>query len=518
MTWTFNELEFRAWVDGREATFAGGPSSQRPTVRGILYLALLDRVGEWTTYSDIHHIIESRRVVRSVQAGTTAPLPDSTLRVALQELADGLARAKHKYHVEFRPVAERRERKVAEFRLCASSQIADSASTLTHLTIDKASSGEVIDHVCEEILDGVLPPRSLYYFPRAAATWIANCSAEGDEKQQYEGESWSSLSSREAFLSSARAASKLSIIGLGVGEGLGEISLLDRVLHDHEIDAAVTIDYLAIDFSPVLLLSHYQRLHERFSADIRAGRLRVLALNEEIENPPAVLESARKLAGGSFADRTAPVLVTAFGNVLGNGGIGREEYILGRWKAALSGFIQQRVFLVGIAKAPDLGQPLSSTPFDYSWFYPFLLSTPYHLIHKVGALTTDVDEFRQSADLVGGEFDASCARSRVEVRVQPVTTPLGLSALTYQFFYTLAHQLEFPRQLRKLAAGERILLYTINKYDINSFVQRATRLGFRAQLSQTQFFVGQPAQDGSDPKPEHLRAYQILELVLESNP
>jgi hypothetical protein len=188
------------------------------------------------------------------------------------------------------------------------------------------------------------------------------------------------------------------VIGLAVGEGLGEIEMLRRIFDD--IGTEGRIHYLAVDMSPLLLLAHFDTLRDVFDAELRSGQLLVSATLGNMDNLPEVLTSVRAefaARGVIFLPESVPLLVTCLGNVLGNQNEPNEvvpfftrlrETIPNRPLCILTGISEWGWKSDSTSNPEDYSE--DAEKYDPDW-YDFLSTTPRHLLINLKRLRAGGD-------------------------------------------------------------------------------------------------------------------------------
>src|SRR5271166_51951 len=94
LVWTIRPTAFRLWSESHTTAF--GPGFDRePTAKSLVFLALLEQVGEQgpTSYQTIEEIIALHNVVEG-------KIPRPSLRVAISELGRSLDKLGHRFQLE----------------------------------------------------------------------------------------------------------------------------------------------------------------------------------------------------------------------------------------------------------------------------------------------------------------------------------------------------------------------------------------------------------------------------------
>ena len=307
-----------------------------PTLKTVLFLALLDAGTEDSGYREL----EDRMIDRGVIAKNK--VRSDSLRVAMRELTQLIHKRPSPYSV-----ARFQRGTQSRFRL------EHGGGALLGAAAESGEQGETFvtcfafDHpklqadAWERYFGNhfALPPYLPFCLPESAARWIAsaNASVSDNDKAEtvesnetfFESTSWRRLGIKAQLLDAAADNSSsrvIAVVGLAVGEGHGEIALLEQVLEDLSADKHV--HYLAVDLSHVFLASHAHRLRVKFAKEIAEGRLLCAAVVGDVadlavtptslpRHPVAVARRATGL-GENFLPRDSPMLMTYLGNNLGD--------------------------------------------------------------------------------------------------------------------------------------------------------------------------------------------------------
>lgn len=101
----------------------------------------------------------------------------------------------------------------------------------------------------------------------------------------------------------------LVYIGLGTGSGLADVQVLREAL---EGDRARSVQAVPLDFSPVLLSETVANLYQEFGAEIEGGRLSVLPILGDLEQPEEWAQLLPPL------QPEASLVIGMFGNTIGH--------------------------------------------------------------------------------------------------------------------------------------------------------------------------------------------------------
>lgn len=474
--WSISDEGFKAWVSGHEREFEPALDPV-PTLKALIFLALLDKKRP-LTYEELGKIFQDKNVVNG-------SIPVASLRVALSELANMLNRSEHRLSIK----AFKDGQREVKFELTPRSFGASRNNQILFINEPTEKSNDIAQYLMEH---QSLPLYSLYYLPRPACWWITFSSREADARKEYEGGAWERLKLNELIASSTSTV--IGMVGLAIGEGLGEVELLRQALSN-----GYTVHYLAVDLSPVLLTAHIEIIREVFENELKEGRLYCVGVLVDVfSDLESALEQARTkfVANGIFSRKdefipsSSPVMASFLGNCMGNDVPDRENTI---FSAAAKAFPDNRplAILVGVSvmrKTPE-GVPI---PDVYTRAVDeFLLKTPHHLLSTIRILRSHRN--RTSGDcpspypefvLPDGPIDDLEVASTTAQRRSPEVIPRtycashGIEGQIYRFYYRLDFGLDMPGKKLTLPAGTELALYTVIKYDMNSLVEAIRKRRF----------------------------------------
>jgi hypothetical protein len=474
--WSINDDVFKAWVTGHEKEFE--PALEPvPTLKALIFLALLDKKRP-LTYEELGKILQDKNVVNG-------NIPVASLRVALSEIGNMLSRSEHRLSVR----AFKDGQREVKFELTPRSLGSNRNNRILFINEPTEKSKAIAEYLMEH---QSLPLYSLYYLPRPACWWITFSSKEADDRKEYEGGAWDRLKLCDLIASSA--SSVAGIVGLAIGEGLGEVELLRRAL-----DSGYTVHYLAVDLSPVLLTAHIETIRDVFDNELKEGRLFCVGVLVDVfSDLESALDQARTkfVANGIFMRKdefippSAPVVASFLGNCMGNDVPDRENTI---FSSVVKAFPDNRplAVLAGVSvrrKNPE-GEPIADI---YTRSVDeFLLQTPHHLLSTIGIFCSEGD-----CEVSAGEAPLphipefvlpntpTDEQERIIKQRSPEVEPNlyyashGIEGHIYRFYYRLDFGLEMPSKKLSLPAGTEIALYTVIKYDMNSLVSAIRKRRF----------------------------------------
>jgi len=436
------------------------------SIKTLVYLALLERQKEWSSYEDIEAVIKQRGAIEGeVEA--------MSLRNGMSQIAKALKQDRL-YKIENSKNGRQalyriKERNRTDGRTTASTE----GEIISILDSDSSVS---MPYIAERLMrDRRIPFYGIYLPIQAACRWVYYSEKQAEERRHYEGDQCETLLA--GWLAKYHGE-ELSLVGLGVGVGIGEIEILARLLG--EPYAFKRIYYCAIDTNLHLLVGHRERLRDRFEKEIREKRLVCgLIRGNFLENFPALIqrlrdEFKRKRPFGDldFLPRGSGTIVSILGNVLGN-----LEEKSSEWK-----FFQPILQgLKGYDLAFLLGVSVHKTDEEYERdLDDLLLATPRYLTHELQIIKSHPSE--EIIEDEDKEFFLPRDKDKKDNRCPAVTAKSyqgdgmvrgnHVSGKIYEFFYRTQTRLtmELEEETLMVPKGTDLLLYNIIKFDLDSLV------------------------------------------------
>lgn len=299
------------WVSQWKESFQS--LSPDPTsIKTLIYLTLLERPGKPISYQEIADELCKREMLDGEMKDFT-PLRNGMAQIE-KALAGGpfeLQRRKNGKESLFR--LKRREGSAYTNGIGVVTVLDD--PELTALTEFEFVARKLFKH-------NAIPSYAIYLPMPAAARWVLYSEGEAQKRGRIEGEECVRLLG--GWLD-GYADKEISLIGLGVGEGIGEIEILEKLLNEERRFSRV--HYCAIDTNIHLLMDHVERLRHRFKEHLNTGRLACgVVAGNFLEDFPKIIKrlqdefEARSHLGGpgsAFLPKTG-TLVSILGNVVGN--------------------------------------------------------------------------------------------------------------------------------------------------------------------------------------------------------
>jgi len=455
--WKIDKERFDEWVGDRLHTLGSAVDLKRPSRKSLAFLALIER-DKPSTYEEITATIAEKKVVRRNKKGSSDDVP--MLRVAISEIGRSLRDTNH-----FLQLKTTKEGRVARFELVnrKTSSFSTSGNLNTSSSLITQPFVSHPDEMAQALLrDGGLPFSAMYTTYRAAAWWLSFSTDQASGSRQYEGHAFEGYELGKRL--GIEETGRLGVVSLAPGEGVGEVDMLTELLAKYP---DLKIDYLAVDCSDILLMSHGKLLGELFREPMEAGRLNFVPVVGDLYQLGKVIALAQERVGPTFLSKI-PIVCCCFGNCIGN----YEFHEWELYKSILDAF-DKTVPLATLVGASLLRRDKKGNPIAEKYTMDsFLLETPRHLMHDLGLLISEDEKGSPLGAEQDPEFVSPPADKSPEyIPATDYSTPQGISGQVYRFYYTLKHRISTKDKELKLNAGERLLLYSIVKYDLLSFVK-----------------------------------------------
>ena len=323
-----------------------------------------------------------------------------------------------------------------------------------------------------------LPAKALYLLSSTANDWIHFSRSLSRSKAKYESSFWQENKLDTWFHPENTKNAELNVVSLGTGEGLGEIELLKRIVADLP---NCKINYLCLDSSRHLLRSHCDEIREELYA---SKNLKIAGIRSDVFEIQNAIKRADTLFqdkyGYDFLGQDAPLIVTCFGNVLGN--FYQREFDLVRSIQECCSY-KKLAIVFGVASAARTKEKYDE---DDSFF-----EFPLHTLQKLVEMGLVKIGFQK-------EFDLKTARAQNrltvdgpnEYSVSVRQSTESIKGRTHEFYYSLRGDIKGKADSRQVLAGTKILLMQIIKYDIESFSKCFSKLDFKVNHLMPQQFSG----------------------------
>jgi hypothetical protein len=373
-----------------------------------------------------------------------------------------------------------------------------------------------------------MPFYGIYLPMRAASTWVLYSEEEAGHRRKYEVEQCERLLAE--WLAKYRGQ-EISLVGLGVGEGIGEIGLLDKLLGEKY--GFKRIHYCAIDTNIHLLMDHAERLRDKFKDEIRDKKLVCgIIRGNFLKNFSNLIQKLRdefkkkdqfNYLSQGFLPKGSGTLVSILGNLIGN-----LEHRASEWTyfqpilEGLKGCDLALLLGVSVQQKDDhkkLIQEKYTRDLD-----KLLLETPRYLTHELRILKSHQpetgDETREAREFFLPEDDdhqkvKRCPSVQVEKyqgdhSVQAEKGKVEKKHIRgdiYEFFYITEWDLSMEMGGETLTVPEHtpLLLYNIIKFDLDTLIAFLNSRGLEEPLpdSVKEYKVGE-------------RAYAVLAVIPKS--
>lgn len=486
MSFEINETKVSDWITkwkGKFGSIADDPTS----VKTLIYLTLLERGEEMSTYQDIADELERRGVV----AGKVTDFVP--LRNGMNQIVNALE-THSLYEIE-----KKKTGRVSSYRLKSRGQSA-ADSNGTH----GAKTGEIVkiledpeltaamefEYVAQKLMiDRVMPFYGIYLPMTAASRWVLYSEGEAKGRSKYEADECLRLLDDWLLNYSGK---EISIISLGVGEGIGEIEIMERLLGKKAQDESKRFDfsrihYCAIDTNIHLLMDHAERLKHKFKDEIKSNKLVCgVACGNFLKDFPLIIQRLRDgfAATGQLDSEQVflpdtGTLVSILGNVVGNAEKAKEWSYFEPVMADLRGY--DLAFLVGVS----IRQPEQAGPETYDkGLEDLLLATPKYLTHELSMLKSyqyeEGHENKEEPEFVLPSDQAEKDRrwpgamqAKYEGDGIKVIEGAQVTGEVYEFYYITQWKLSMEVDGKELTIpkGSPLLLHNIIKFDRDTLIK-----------------------------------------------
>lgn len=465
-TWKPITEAFLKWLGDREHILEPGLSPE-PTGKVLIFLALLD-ADKACTYDEIREIFYKRGVIEG-------NISDNTLRTSVSSLGKTLEKFNHR--LELRSFRGRFQLKTRDQNSVLESSI-DLRKKNVLLLDDPVIDPEEIARIFIE--KSILPFNALYFLEWSARCWEVYSRYEVESRVQYETGAWEKLGIKQRLLRKSNDI-PMAIISLGPSEGLAEIELIKNIFNS----STINIHYLAVDSSPRLLRNHIGLLKETFAAEIVEGRLLAAGIVDFFSNLHEAIKKVRTefirrgtiQSENDFLPTSSGVLVTYFGNCLGNDGDSTQDPEVSFFSMIRSVFQNRPLeILVGVSV-------MRSQPDEYqrNWGNFLLLAPKYLLTTAYLFESTRKDGSNELPEFMLPEKDHDDIRCPTIIP-EPYFVRHQIKGQIYRFYYRLAFDLKLlkkklEQKLTSLPKGSMILLHNIVKYDMKTLVMGIEKSG-----------------------------------------
>jgi len=469
--WFPVKSEFFKWLNNRDSLLTPGLTA-KPSVKVMIFLALLDSPKESNSYNDIYDIIQKQNVI-------SGHIPQTTLRTSLISLEKTLKKANHSLQVKaigrgFFKLTERTNEEQISTNKNNKRKSKNSSSPVILITEGLIDQEQQQKEIAYSIIEKTtVPYKALYMREWSARMWsfYAHAALEGKHRFQMECNTWQTLNIKKRLSKNNAIKKCLCFVGLAVGEGLSEIVLLQTIFADKDVQS---IHYLAIDTSQRFLRGHIALIKETFSREIKEGRfLCAGVLADVLTDLKEAVDIARQeflsneiiFQADDFLPKDAGMLVTYFGNCLGNHP-GQEMEFFSSIKSSFRN--RPLEILLGVSiigKQPD--------KYERS-FDDFLLEMPRYLLDVAKIFESSIENNNDLPEFVLSQNNTSQKRYP-EIKPEPYIVHHGIKGDIYRFYYKLDFDLNMSESFDKncpfIKKGTSILLINIIKYNIASLVE-----------------------------------------------
>ncbi len=455
---------YEKWRNALPTDRLSGVHLERPSLRSLVALALLERAGESLSYAELTQTIAQKcPFEQGVSPRAVEKFLDREgLRVALSTLSQALSRNQSELAVQSTKIGREARFSLEKNEKTLGPQV--SGVDIFHLQTKLTDPREIARALLRD--GGGLPFASAYAPYRSAAKWLTYASGYSSKKDQYEADSFAAFKLDEVFF--RPTVSTVCLVGLATGEGLGEIDLIAHLLVQAKPGRQV-VHYLGIDSSEFLLAAHAQLVRQRFAEAIAQGRLKVRFAVGDAYDLAGIVEAVNPNGDGFLSQ--GPIACTFFGNCLGN----NEYHEWDLFRSVLEAFPKSRTcaILTGVSllRRTAAGKPIQE---KYT-LDPFWLETPRHLLHELKLLQSLDSKGTVIAPEHNKEFQPSADELKQYIPFGHYETAAGIRGVVYRFHYTLKQDLITSDSQERMSKGQAIHVYSIIKYDLPSLLQAVAR-------------------------------------------
>lgn len=465
------------WISEWQDSF-GSIAADRTSIRTLVYLALLERQ-DWSSYEDIARELKDRGILEG-------DIEDRSLALALRNAMSQIGQTLNQDKIY--KLERDKDGRQGRFRINKRDQSAgdDGIVMILNTSLPTGIDYTSMEYIAERLIkDHRMPFYGIYLPMRAASRWVLYSEKEA-EKLEYESNQFKRLLGE--WLAQYHGQ-EISLIGLGVGEGLGEIEFIKELLSGRY--GLKKINYCAIDTNIHLLLDHVERLKDCFKTEIKEKRLvcgvirgnflrdfshLIQVLRDEFRKRRfGDLESGFLPPGGE--SRRSGTIVSILGNLLGN-----LERRASEWAyfqpilESLKG--HDLVFLLGVSVQGEKPETYERDMDD------LLLATPKYLTHELGILKSHPDpgktfkefilpvpeeqEDQKKRQEAKEEKKERCPEVKAEEYIgEGLIRDKHIKGQIYEFFYKTKWDLSMESEGEPLTlpAGTALLLYNIIKFN-----------------------------------------------------
>lgn len=463
------------WLNKWEESF-DSINPDKSSLKTLIYLTLLEKKNEPLSYQNIADALKHRGVVEG-------EVDHVALRNGMYQIVKALETDRY-YEIE-----KRKNGKESIYLLKKRSQSGLKNKSAKNWEVvrvlDDPELAPSTKFVAEKLMkDSQMPFYGIYLPMRAASRWVLYSEKEAKARSKYE------VAECERLLSkwfSKYHDREVSIIGLGVGEGIGEIEIISRLLDDKY--GLKRVHYCAIDSSVHLLMDHVERLKDKFEDEIKTNRLVCgVICGNFLENFPKLIKRLRTefVANGHFESEeefmpeTSGTLLTMLGNILGNlEERASEKSYFSPIKEELKG--HDLAFLLGVSIQQTEQKQGETQVVQESYrrdLEDLLLATPRYLTHEMSMLEShQPEDSKEEPEFILPANDEEKKKrwpplEQIEYQGAGILRELYVKGQIYQFYYKTRWDLtmNMDGEELRIPAGTSLLLYNIIKFDKNTLI------------------------------------------------
>lgn len=434
------------------------------TGRELVELALRTKKGEYLSYEEMSDVLEKLGLVKE----------DVDISKLIANLRNGMSELNSEKHFLNYTIEEKTYGKKKTFSLIDKPLSERKIEVVEIIDDNDFSSMQTIAR--RLMRDRRMPFYGIYLPLRAVARWVrySEINEEASEqKRKYEGEQCEKLL-KEWFSNCKKQDKVLSILGLGLGEGIGEIELIERLLKQ-----GFKIHYCAVDMNPFLLMDHAIRLKYKFGKAIKTRQLVCSVVTDNfLKNLSGALEKIRakvkeRKITDDFIPKDSNILVTTLGNVLGNLEDRASEGVY--FKKIQDEFEGQNIaFLIGagVDQITATGKSVEET-YELDDLF---LATPRYLTYELGILKSNLTNKKAGKEFYidnKDQFQVKRNFYQGDGLIFDKESESYVKGYIYEFLYTTKKELVMEienEQSLILPPQTKLLLFNIIKFNLKNLL------------------------------------------------
>lgn len=475
-------------------------SNTKSTGRELVETALNSKKGEYLSYEDMQSVLK--------EMGLVSEDLDSSKLIA--NLRNGMSELNNEKNLLDFTIEEKVFGKKKSFSLIKKPLSERNVEVVE--VIDKNDFGSMQNIARRLMRDRRMPFYGIYLPLRAVSRWVRYSEKNeeaSEQKRKYEADQCEKLL-KEWFSDCKKRNKVLSILGLGLGEGTGEIEILERLLKQ-----GFKIHYCGIDMNPFLLMDHAMRLKYKFGDYIKTGQLVCSVIADNfLKNLSGAIEKTRakvkeRKITDDFIPKDSDILVTILGNVLGNLENRASEGVY--FKNIQDKFENQNIAFVlgvGVKQLTETGESIEET---YG-LDDLFLATPRYLTHELGILKSKPanKKAKNKEFYINSEDQFQIRKNSYQGDGVIFDEDSHVGGDIYEFLYTTENELTMEvddGQQLTLPPQTKLLLFNIIKFEFKKLLGFIKFKGLKIPSEEK---IEKPINVGTD---EEQRLYAVFAIT-----